>query len=52
MNTTTKKQVVLQDIMSEIKSLRREVSLFLPTESLNDYTNKKEILSALKKARS
>lgn len=51
MNTSTKKQIILQDIMSEIKSLRREVSLFLPTESLNEYTNKKEILAALKNAR-
>ncbi len=51
MNSATKKNQTVTDILSEIKSLRRELSLFLPTESINDYENEKEIVDALKKAR-
>ena len=45
------KLVTLDAILSEVKSLRREVALFLPTESIDDFSNKKEILTALKNAR-
>ena len=45
------KTVTLDTILTEIQSLRREVGLFLPTESIDDFSNKKEILAALKNAR-
>lgn len=49
--TEVMKSATLDTVLTEIKSLRREVSLFLPTESIEDFSNKKEILAALKNAR-
>ena len=51
MSTSTNESKPLNNILAEIQSLRRELALFLPTESIDDYQNKEEILSALKKAR-
>lgn len=45
------KTATLDIVLNEIKSLRREVSLFPPAESINDFSNKKEILASLKRAR-
>jgi hypothetical protein len=45
------KKATLDTVLNEIKSLRREVSLFLPTESINDFSNKAEIVASLKRAR-
>lgn len=45
------KVATLDTILKEVKSLRQEVALFLPTESIDDFSNKKEILVALKNAR-
>jgi hypothetical protein len=45
------KSVTLDTILTEIKSLRREVTLFMPSESVNDFSNKREIVTALKNAR-
>ena len=45
------KVATLETILSEVQSLRREVALFLPTESIDDFSNKNEILVALKNAR-
>lgn len=45
------KMATLDTILNEVRSLRREVGLFLPTESIDDFANKKEILAALKNAR-
>ena len=44
------KTVSLETTLTELQSLRREVALFLPTESIEDFSNKKEILVALKNA--
>ena len=41
----------LEKILREIRSLRREVALFVPHESSQDYTNQAEIKKALKNAR-
>jgi hypothetical protein len=45
------KTVTAKAILNEIKSLRREVALFLPSESLTDFTNQKEIRAAFRRAR-
>ena len=45
------KVAALNAILSEVQSLRLEVALFLPTESVNGFTNKNDILTALKNAR-
>ena len=41
---------VAQQILSEIKSLRRDISLLIPTESLEEYENGDEILTAYETA--
>ena len=46
MKTTT-----LDTILNEVKSLRREISLFMPSESIDDFSNKAEIIASLKRAR-
>ena len=51
MGNSTNKKATLSAVLQEIKTLRREVSLFMPSESLKDFSNKKEILSAYQKAR-
>jgi hypothetical protein len=44
---------LLNKILTEVKTLRREVSFFIPTENLNEYDNsasiKKSYLKALQK---
>ena len=45
-----KKDISLEDLYREVVALRRDVSLFIPTETLDAYKNKKEILAAYKKA--
>ena len=45
------KTATLDTVLNEIKSLRREVALFIPTESVDDFSNKTEILASLKRAR-
>ena len=37
---------VAEKILEEIKSLRRDISLLIPAESLNEYDNADEILMA------
>lgn len=43
---------VAEKILSELQSLRKEVSFLLPTESLEEYENSDEISEALEEARS
>lgn len=40
----------LNKVMRELKALRRDVSLVLPTEKLSDYNNPRAIKAAFKKA--
>jgi hypothetical protein len=42
--------ITLQDIMQEIKALRREVTLFVPQDSSDEYENKNEIKRAFVRA--
>ena len=51
MNKTGNKNVSLGDLYKEVRALRRDVSVFMPTESLNEYKNKKEIMIAHRDAR-
>lgn len=41
---------VAEKILEEIKSLRRDISLLIPSESLDEYDNVDEILRAYKSA--
>lgn len=41
----------LNKVLRELKALRRDVSLVLPTEKLSDYRNPKSIRAALEKAK-
>ena len=41
----------LTKVLRELKALRRDVSLVLPTEKLSDYHNASEIRASLKKAK-
>lgn len=40
----------LNKVLRELKALRRDVSLVLPTEKLSDYRNEKPIRVSLKRA--
>ncbi len=51
MNKTGNGSVSLKDLFKEVRALRRDVSVFMPTESVDEYKNKKEILSAYRDAR-
>lgn len=54
MSTTTTQQntnELLRDVLSEVRTLRKEVSLFVPHEKLTDYKNALAIKRALAKAR-
>ena len=44
-------KVSLKDLFKEVRALRRDVSVFMPTESVDEYKNKKDILSAYRDAR-
>ena len=46
----TTKDITLDAIFSELQKLRREVSLFLPTEELKNYDNASHIKVAYRKA--
>ena len=39
----------LNKVLLEIKALRRDVSLFLPTEKISDYKNAAQIRKSLKR---
>ena len=51
MNNARKKKVSLEDVFKEVQALRREVSVFVSYESIDDYKNKKEIRDAYRTAR-
>jgi hypothetical protein len=54
MNTATTQQntnKLLRDVLAEVRSLRKEVSLFVPQETLSDYKNVPTIKRTLAKAR-
>ena len=40
----------LNRVLKELKELRRDVSLFLPTEKISDYKNAAQIKKSLKNA--
>jgi len=42
---------VAEQILSELQSLRQEVSLLMPIESIDEYENDQEITDALAAAR-
>ncbi len=50
MNKIHSKKVSLEDVLEEVQALRREVGMFMPTESLDDYNNPKEIVAAYREA--
>ncbi len=47
---TREKTPSLKDLFREVRTLRREVSLITPTESLAEYRHPKRILASYKKA--
>ena len=53
MNTIANKNTnkLLQDVLAEVRTLKKEVSLFVPQEKLSDYKNTTTIKHALTKAR-
>ena len=42
---------LVRDVLSEVRTLRKEVSLFVPHEKIDDYKNASAIKRALAKAR-
>ncbi len=50
MDKVRNKKVSLEDVLKEVQALRREVSLFIPTESLDEYSHPERIISAYKEA--
>lgn len=40
----------LKEVLDEVRALRREISMFLPAESLEGFKNPKRILDSYKKA--
>ena len=50
MNKTKSKKPSLKDLFEEVRALRREVAMFLPTESFEGYKHPKRILASYKKA--
>ena len=51
MNKANTKNPSLRDLFNEVRALRRDVLVFMPTESFDGYRNKKEILAAHRDAR-
>jgi hypothetical protein len=45
-----KKTNILKEIFKEVRSLRRDFDIFIPTESLQDYAHHSRIKNSLKKA--
>ncbi|OGC87722.1 hypothetical protein A2949_00460 [Candidatus Adlerbacteria bacterium RIFCSPLOWO2_01_FULL_54_21b] len=50
MKVADKNEKLIRDVLKEVRELRREVSLFIPTESLSDYAHPKRILASYRKA--
>ena len=50
MNKTKAKNPSLKDLFDEVRALRRDVALMIPTESLSDYKHPKRLMTAYKKA--
>jgi hypothetical protein len=44
------KKPSLKDLFDEVRALRREITMFLPTESLAEFANPKRIMASYKKA--
>jgi hypothetical protein len=44
-------KVSLKDLFKEVRALRRDVSVFMPMDSVDKYKNKKDIVSAYRDAR-
>lgn len=51
MNKTKVKNLSLKGLFKEVRVLRQDVDMFIPTESLEEYKNKKEILDAYRDAK-
>jgi len=45
-----KEKEIAQEILREVKILRREISVLLPSEDLNDYTSPTRLSQSYKKA--
>lgn len=43
--------ISLKDVFAEVRALRRDISVFIPTESLDEYKNKKEVAAAYRDVR-
>ena len=50
MNKTISRSVSLKDLFREVRALRMEVAMFLPTETIDGYKHPKRIMVAYKKA--
>ena len=44
------KKVSLEEVLKEVQALRREVALFIPSESLDEYAHPEKIVAAYKEA--
>ncbi|OGG72642.1 hypothetical protein A3A38_00165 [Candidatus Kaiserbacteria bacterium RIFCSPLOWO2_01_FULL_53_17] len=51
MNKANGKDVSLREVLKEVRALRRDVSIVMPMESLEEYKNTKEITAAYRDAR-
>ena len=40
----------LEEVLKEVQALRREVALFIPSESLDEYAHPEKIVAAYKEA--
>ncbi len=50
MNKIHNKKVSLEDVLEEVQALRREVGMFMPSESLDEYAHPEKIVAAYKEA--
>lgn len=48
--TATKTEKLMRDVLREVRELRRDVSLILPSESLSGYAHPRRILTSYRKA--
>ncbi len=50
MKVADKTEKLMRDVLKEVRELRREVSLVIPTESLSGYAHPKRILTSYRAA--
>jgi hypothetical protein len=50
MATSTKTEKLLSSVLREVKSLRRDIDLIVPSESLENYKHPARILASFRRA--